>query len=451
MQWYFGETKTLFESWEFSDNPLWADYQVLGPSFAAISVFLGLDDVLPIIIGARGCAVHNRFTKIAWGGDFSLSPKPLPFIEVSRTDVVNADYDVTEPQLEAIKNLLHEIKPNLLVLLSNDDILLTCASVEKIKSKLNYFTGIQTEFLEVSPLSGRNQWIGYDKALALLYQPFLKEKYDKNNGINLVGWKWPSRERKHDIGACLNLLSQVNVQVNHVIPGGSNLDDIRDSLSSQANLLWCPSYIGETLEMLEREMNLPIAGFTPPYGITGTSIWLEELAAVLHDREDILENGNKLKELTNAEAEVIREKLKGTRGFVSGGPGRLPGLLSIMADLGIDIEAAALYWPHPNKKVQKPLQRVTEMFPKPINHFLVAPSLYDLEEIAIKERIDFWMGGYQEQHVCKQHGIPFIPTTVYSKSHQCFEGVITVGNKIEKALNGYDFVANVFQSNEEKL
>jgi hypothetical protein len=52
-------------------------------------------------------------------------------------------------------------------------------------------------------------------------------------------------------------------------------------------------------------------------------------------------------------------------------------------------------------------------------------------------------------HTCKRHGIPFIPTTVYLSSHQCFEGVITVGEKIKKALRGFDFVANPFSSVEE--
>ena len=49
---------------------------------------------------------------------------------------------------------------------------------------------------------------------------------------------------------------------------------------------------------------------------------------------------------------------------------------------------------------------------------------------------------------CRKYGIPFIPITVYTSSHQCFEGVLNVGKKIIKAMNGFDFVANPFQAAE---
>lgn len=448
MQWYRGDAKAIFETWKFDDNPLWADYQVLGPSFAAASVLMGLDDVLPVVLGARGCAVHIRFTKIAWGGDFKYKPHPLPFIEVSRNDVINGHYQVTPSQLENLSNIARQANSGLIAIMSNDDVLLSCADLEPLRSQVQQATGIATEVLEVSPLAGRNQWVGYDRALDLLYRNAMKKPLPKKkDGINMVGWKWPSRERKHDIGACLSLLEKLNIRVNHVIPGGSSLADIHDSLASQANLLWCPSYIGETLERLEKNYDLPLAGYTPPYGLEGTTTWLSELGSALGCQDDLQVGARRVRDEYEDELEPLRAKLKGVRGFVSGGPGRLPGLLNIMADLGVDVVAAALFWPHPSSKRTFP--PILDRLPHQPKTMLVAPSLYELEQIASREEIDFWLGGYQEQHACKRHGIPFIPITVYTKSHQCYEGVVTVAQKILKALSGFDFVANVFQSVEE--
>jgi len=446
MQWYKGDTKTIFETWEFGDNPFYADYQVLGPSFAAISVLLGVEDVLPIIVAARGCAAHIRFTIVAWGHDFNMDPRALPFIEVDRNDVIQGIYSVSEEQLRAFARLIEKKSYKRIIVMSNDDVLLTSADLEPLRRQLEERLRISTAVLEVSPLSGTNQWVGYDKALNLLYQPFLSEPIEKKEGINIVGWKWPSRERKFDIGACLSLLIEIGVKVNYVIPGGSKVEDFRNSLSSQVNLLWCPAYIGETLESLEREKGIPIAGYTPPYGFEGTMQWITELADALNDRDHLLLEAEKARNRFIEEVKPIKEQLQGKRGFVSGGPGRLPGLISIMADLGIDIVAAALYWPHPSSR--KVLPKSLEKLPKLPQVFLVGPSLYELDEIARDLKPDFWMGGFQEQHACKRYGIPFIPTTVYTKSHQCFEGVPTVGRKIIKVLNGFDFVANPFQTVE---
>lgn len=446
MEWFKGKPETIFETWEFGDNPFYADYQVLGTTFAAVSVLMGVEDVLPVVVASRGCSVHVRFTIVAWGYDFNLGPEALPFIEVRREDVIKGNYFATEGQLHALKRLTERHPVRLIVLLSNDEVLLTCADLEPLRCQLQSALGISTVICDVSQILGTNQWIGYDRALSLLFGQFWNEPVERNDGINLVGWKWPSRERKHDVGACLALLNEVGVKVNHVLPGGSLLDDYRSALGSRANLIWCPSYIGETLERIEREKGIPLAGKTPPYGLKGTMDWLGELGDALGNREELLQQAEAARQRVMPQVEELREQLRGKRGFISGGPGRLPGLLSIMGDFEADIVAAALYWPHSTSRSVLP--KTMRWLPNLPDRMLVAPSLYELDEIAREYKPDFWMGGFQEQHACRRYGIPFIPTTVYTASHQCFEGVVNVGKKICRAMDGFDFVANPFQAAE---
>jgi nitrogenase molybdenum-iron protein alpha/beta subunit len=447
MQSFNGSAQDLLDHWEFTQIPLWADYQVLGPNFGALSVFMGMEDVLPIMIGSRGCVTHLRFTKIAWGIDYNFNPRPYPFIEVKRSDVIQGHYYISDPQLQALKELIHRHPVALLVLMSNDDILLTCADLSTLKSELENEIGLPVSILDISAISSTNQWAGYDRGLRILYERYWDEHIPKRDGVNLVGWKWPSRERHHDIGACLALLQSLDVRVNHVIPGGGTLADIRDSLASQANVLWCPSYIGTTLEQLEKEHGIRIAGYTPPYGFQGTRDWLAEIEAALGEDSRLLEKAQPQFEEAIQKLIPVRQRLQGMRAFVGGGPGRLPGLMSIMVDLGVEVVAAALYWPHPSS--QNTLTKIIGRLPHKPEKILVAPSLYEIEDIANIMHLDFWMGGFQEQHACKRHNIPFIPTTVYTASHQCFEGVRNVGRKIEMALDGYDFVATAFRSTEE--
>jgi nitrogenase molybdenum-iron protein alpha/beta subunit len=174
--------------------------------------------------------------------------------------------------------------------------------------------------------------------------------------------------------------------------------------------------------------------------------WLGELGDALGNRAALLARATAARERVLPEVEELRAHFRGKRGFVSGGPGRLPGLLSIMGDLGADIVAAALYWPHASSR--RVLPKSMEGLPNLPQTMLVAPGLHEIEAVAREYRPDFWMGGFQEQHACKRYGIPFVPTTVYTASHQCFEGVVNVGRKIRKAMDGFDFVANPFQTVE---
>lgn len=448
MQWFSGSTTKLLSDWSFQDSPLWADYQVLGPNFGAVSVLLGVKDVLPVILGSRGCATHLRFTKLAWGIDYTLEPRPLPFIELKKSDIVRGKYQVSENQISGFQKIIKRVNPNLIAIMSNDDAILSCADLNPVKKQFEKLFGIPTIIVEVSSISSANQWIGYDKGLGALYDLFENEEVEKKRGVNLVGWKWPSRERNHDIGACISLLNELDLPVNHVIPGGCSVDDFRDSLGSQANVLWCPSYIGDTLKKLEVEKGIKIAGYTPPYGFQGTMDWIKELSIAIEDSTLLLKASTLLQDSIQ-DITSIKKIVEGKKAFISGGPGRLPGLLAIMADLGVDVKAAALYWPHSSSK--HTLEKVVNRLPNLPDKILVGPSLYEIDEIASTYKLDFWMGGFQEQHACKRNGIPFIPTTVYTASHQCFEGVKNVGIKVKKALEGYDFVASSFRAVEDLM
>lgn len=447
MQWYKGDIQTLCDTWEFSDNPFYADYQILGASCAAVSVLMGADNVLPVIVASRGCACHIRFTIVAWGADFNLGQKPFPFIEISEKDVIRGNYQASEKQLESLKKMISRHPVELIALLSNDEAVLSCADLEPLRGQLEKFTGVKTEICNISPLAGTNQWLGYDAALSMLFSSYWGRNQEKNNGINLIGWKWPSRERKHDIGACLSLLQEVGVTVNCVIPGGSSLRDYEKAMRSRVNLIWCPSYIGTVVERMASDEGIPWVGKNPPYGMDGTMEWLREAAVYLDDCDEIMKRAAAVRERYMEPYQEVRKQLQGKRGFISGGPGRLPGLLDVMNDLGVEVPAAALFWPHPVN--QDNLKKIYGKFNKKPEEILVAPSLYELDEMAEKYRPDFWMGGFQEQHTCRKYGIPFIPQTVYTASHQCFEGVVNVGKKILKGLGGFNFVANPLQAVEE--
>ncbi len=162
--------------------------------------------------------------------------------------------------------------------------------------------------------------------------------------------------------------------------------------------------------------------------------WLSEVDTAIGGEINLVNKAQSQLDEARERLEPLRKRLSGLRAFISGGPGRLPDLLSVMLDLGVEVVACALYWPHSSSQptLKKLLGRLQNL-PEDI---LVAPSLYEIEEIASQIHPDFWMGGFREQHSCKRHKIPFIPTTVYTASHQCFEGVRNVDRKIEMALDG---------------
>lgn len=444
MKKYSGDFDELINKWELKEENLWIDYQVLGPMFASLRMFLSMKDVLPVIVGTKGCLNHLRFTIIAWGEeDFHLGKKPVALLEYSQEEIITGDYNIPNSWYNKIKNLVDHENSKMIVLLPSDPITISGVNLEVLSQEIENKLNINTTYLSTSAISGDNQWEGYQAALEALYKPFLNKDYKQEDSVNLVGWMWPSRKREHEIGACIDMLKQIGIKIQSVITGGSSVQDIEDSMNAKANAMVCSAVAGDIFYKLENK-GIKLAAKRSPYGFEGTKEWLTKISKSLG--LDTKEKIEKLERLYKNDFLEIKKVLKGKRVFVSGGPGRLIGLLHTLKDYETEIETASLFWPHPWS--QDDLIHMKEEHDIKIKNFIVSPGLDDLDKMANNYEADLWLGGYQEQHIAKRYNIPFVPITVYTSPHVGFEGVVNLGNKLKLALDGYDFTENILKAKE---
>ena len=305
------------------------------------------------------------------------------------------------------------------------------ADLNTLAAEIQTGTGVECGYINVSAVSSANQWAGYDAALQALYAPYMDREFQQTQSVNLVGWMWPSRHRGHEIGCCIDMLQEIGIPVNTVISGGTPIADIEKSMTARANAVVCSSVMGEMLDKLDRK-GIVLAGQRAPYGFSGTREWLTSIAQALEldvsEKIDAMEARYRPKFLEN------KEKLKGKKVFVSGGPGRIIGLLHTLMDYEMDIQVACMFWPHDWSK--KDIQHMMEQHNLHVKEFILSPGLDDLERVANQYTFDVWLGGYQEQHTCKRHQIPFVPITVYTTPNVGFEGTVNLGNKLLLAMSG---------------
>ncbi len=444
MEKYIGEVHNYIKQNSTYDASVWSDYQVLGPMFSALRIFMTMDDVLVIVIGNKGCAYHLNFTLIAWGEiDFNLGKRLLPVIEYDEQQIVLGNFDVDEDWLKKLKIFTDQLEYKRIVLLPTDSLIICGANLEPIAQQIQNTTEIETTYLSISGISSANQWAGYDAALEALYRPLLNKKHEKTNSVNLVGWMWPSRNRGHEIGCCIDMLNEMGIEVNTVVSGGSTLEDIEKSMQAKCNAVVCSALMGNMLYELDKN-GIILAGKRAPYGFSGTREWLENIANALNinikRKIDLLEARYIAKFIEN------KEIIKGKKLFVSGGPGRLIGLLHTLIDYEADIQVAAMFWQH--KWSKSDIKHMIEKHDLNVKQFILSPGLDDLAKIADEYDIDVWLGGYQEKHICKRNNIPFVPITVYTVPHVGYEGTVNLGNKLIMALNGHNFTENNFTAND---
>src|SRR6056297_4198218 len=317
MKKYSGDFNNLIDKWNLKEEDLWIDYQVLGPMFASLRMFLSMKNVLPVIVGSKGCLNHLRFTIIAWGEeDFHLGKKPIALLEYNQKDIITGDYSIPDNWFKKIKELAEHEKANMIVLLPTDPINISGVNLEPIANDIKEKVGIQTTYIPTSAISGVNQGEGNQAALEALNKPFLDKEYEKQDTVNLVGWMWPSRKREHEIGACIDMLKQIDIEVESVITGGSSVKDIDESMKAKANAMVCSAVAGDLFYKLE-DKGIKLAAKRSPYGNEGTFEWLSHIAKALG--KDKTEKIRRLEELYKKDFKEIKEILKDKKVFVSGG------------------------------------------------------------------------------------------------------------------------------------
>lgn len=444
MQKYIGSLEGFLEKDSGRDEAFWADYQVLGPMFSALRIFMTMDDVLTVIVGAKGCAYHLNFTIVAWGEiDFYLGKRPLPVLEFRQEQIIGGDFSISPSWMRKLKKLAEIHGSRRIMLFPTDAMLLCGADLAGLARQIQEGTGVDTGFINVSAVSSANQWAGYDAALQALYAPYLDRDFQRTQSVNLVGWMWPSRHRGHEIGCCIDMLREVGIPVNTVISGGISIRDIEASMTAGANTVVCSSVMGEMLDKLDKK-GITLAGQRAPYGFSGTREWLDSIAQALG--MDVTAAIDGMQARYQSKFSENKEKLRGKKVFVSGGPGRLIGLLHTLMDYEMDIQVACMFWPHDWSRDD--IRHMMEQHHLRVKEFILSPGLDDLERVASQYAFDVWLGGYQEQHTCKRHQIPFVPITVYTTPHVGFEGAVNLGNKLLLAMGGFSFTESSFSARE---
>ena len=138
------------------------------------------------------------------------------------------------------------------------------------------------------------------------------------------------------------IFKELGLRVNFVVDLAS-VGDLAALSEAAGTVSFCytlSSYLSAGLEQL---FGVPEIKAPQPYGFKGTDAWLREIGRVTN-REEIVEKYIE-KEHKRVEPLVkkLRKKLKGVKGFTSTGSGYSHGLITVLRELGIDVEGSLVF------------------------------------------------------------------------------------------------------------
>lgn len=265
----------------------------------------------------------------------------------------------------------------------------------------------------------------------------------------------PPRERRDDVINVINFwgsdifsewLRPFGVKPNYITPY-STVEHLAHSSESAATIQVCPtlgSYLGAALE---QEYGVPEVKAAPPYGVEQTDRWFRTLGRMLHKEREAEEVIAAKKAEYLPKIAELREKLKGKTAYVTAGAAHGHALLSILGELGMRAQGAAIFHHDPlydNGSEESDLlaQRVKTYGDVP-NFNVCNKQEFELVNALNRLRPDVLLARHGGMTLWgAKLGIPslLVGDEHYSMG---YEGILRYGERILETIENDEFVKNL--------
>ena len=138
------------------------------------------------------------------------------------------------------------------------------------------------------------------------------------------------------------MLGELGLRVNYVVDMAS-VEDLAQLSEAAATVGFCYTLSSYMAAALEQEFGVPEIKAPQPYGFAGTDAWIREIGKVTN-REELAEAYIKKEhERIAPRLQELREKLKGTKGYVATGSAYAHGLVTVLRELGVEVNGSLVF------------------------------------------------------------------------------------------------------------
>ncbi|MDR1714038.1 MAG: hypothetical protein LBR39_07825 [Coriobacteriales bacterium] len=229
----------------------------------------------------------------------------------------------------------------------------------------------------------------------------------------------------------------------------STTESLAASSEARASVQACTTLGSYLSGALEKEFGVPALKAAPPYGIPATNRWLRALGELLGQpqvaeeiiADDLAEFGPQIEEL--------RAQLAGKTAYVTAGAGHGHSLLSLLGELGIEAQGAALFHHDPLNDIDSPeadslVARVRDYGDVP-RLSICNKQEFELVNVLSRVRPDLLLARHGGMTLW---GAKLgIPSLLIGDEHfgMGYQGLVNYGQAILEVLENNEFVTNLRQ------
>lgn len=377
----------------------------------------------PIGCGA-GQIANNRMFR------FGLARRGLPVenVKIICTNLLEGDmvFGATNKLKQTIQDAYNRYHPNTIFISSSCSTGIIGEDIANVAAEYEDLLKIPVVPMLCEGFKSKHWSTGFDVTQHGILRQIVNKNPKKQEDLINVITLWGS-------DVYTPMFKELGLRVNFVVDLAST-EDLQRLSEATATVSFCytlASYLSAGLEQLYgvQEIKAP-----QPYGFKGTDAWLREIGRVTKREEVVEKYIEKEHARVKPVIEELKKKLKGVKGFTSTGSGYSHGLITVLRELGVEVEGSLVFHHDPVYDSGDPkedsLKHLVENYGDVPNFSVSNHQQYQFYSLLKRVNPDFILikhGGLAP--LASKLGISATPLGDESLTIG-YEGMIYMGNKI---------------------
>jgi len=308
----------------------------------AAYVMSGINNVVPIVHGPRGCTYMIRGLRVT-GCLYRGRPyEPTACTALDETHVVFGG----EGRLaRAILEADYKYHPDLIIVMSTCCPGITGDDIEAIAEEMRRQVRAEIATIRSEGFGGDFR-SGHEDAFRVIVDLMEPPTETIAGSVNIVGARGgpPYTEVREDIEELQIMLSQFGAKLHSVVAGGCTLTEIKRAPCAALNVSWCFDW-GRRIGLLMKErFGIPFCESGLPYGVGASAEWVLKVAEPLGLERQARRFVDREMERIEPDMAQTRNLLAGRRALIETGPMRSIALVRMAAEFGME---AVIFNMHP--------------------------------------------------------------------------------------------------------
>ncbi|AGK97005.1 nitrogenase component 1 [Clostridium pasteurianum] len=296
-----------------------------------------IPDAILIEHSSIGCsAAHPRFN-VGYKIGLIRRGKKVENIQIVSTNLLEKDmvFGATQKLRQSIQDAWVRFKPKAIFISAACATAIIGEDIASVAREAENELGIPVIPLSCEGFRSKHWSTGFDISqhgiLRQIVNKHPKKQKDLINIIALWGTDYFSE-----------MLNPIGLRVNYVIDMAT-VDELAQSSEAAASATFCFTLGSYMAAALEQEYGVPEIKAPQPYGLKGTDTWLREIGKLVNKENQVEEFIKKEHERVKPKIDELKEKLKGVRGFVATGSAYAHGIITVLKELGIEVNGSVVF------------------------------------------------------------------------------------------------------------